>query len=197
MNTPSKTTEKSILLHLADKLMEAQREVNELTMQLALGKAEVREKYEEIKKEFGYRLINFKNAILNRESSGISHEIIMRIEQLEDRLAVGRVESKEMFVVQRKFILKALSALEKEVRKILPDSESAQYFSHEIENFKLKMEILRLRFVLKRFEMKDEIKSNVAALRRRVSLLIAKAHKKVLKSEKKIIYLNKDISNVF
>jgi hypothetical protein len=197
MDTPSKTIEKPILLNLADRLMEAQREVDELTVQLALGKAEATEKYEEIKKEFNDRLVQLKKDILSRGLQSPFDELIKGIEKLEDRLTIGRAESKEMFVAQRKFIMRALNNLEKEVKRILPGSLDTQHLSHEMESFKLKLEILRLRFVLKRFEVKDEIKSNAQEIQRRVARLIEKARMKISQGGKKVIQLNKDISGVF
>lgn len=182
MDTQTKSTEKPILLNLADKLVEAQREVDELTLQLALGKAEVKEKYEEIKNEFRYRVVNFKNTLLSRQSNEIYKELIARLDQLEERLKIGKAESREKFVEEKKFILKALRTIESEIRKKLPDNLDVQHVKHEIEDFKLKMEILHLKFLLKRFTIKDELKSNAAEVRRRVSIVIDKARKKILYS---------------
>lgn len=193
MDTTAKTTEKTILLNLADKLGEAQAELDEFALQLALGKAEAREKYEELKKDFRYRLANFKNSITNEHSDHLIKEIVARIDQLEGKLSAGKTDSKEMFVAQRKLIVKALRAFENEVRKRLSNTLDAQHIMKEIEHFKLKMEILRLRFVLKRFTINDDLKSNVEEVRRRVSILIEKARKKVLSSQSKIIQINRDI----
>lgn len=180
MDTQLKSTEKPILLNLADKLIEAQREVDELALQLALGKAEVREKYEEIKNEFRYRIVNFKNALLSRQSPGVYKDIIARLDQLEERLKIGKAESREKFVEERKFMLKTLRTLETEIRKRLPDNLDVKHVKQEIEFFKLKMEILHLKFLLKRFTIKDELKSNAEEVRRRVAIVIDKARKKVL-----------------
>ncbi len=182
MDTQTKSTEKPILLNLADKLVEAQREVDELTLQLALGKAEVNEKYEEMKNEFRYRVVNFKNTLLSRQSNEIYKELIARLDQLEERLKIGKAESREKFVEERKFILKTLRTIESEIRKRLPDNLDVQHVKQEIEDFKLKMEILHLKFLLKRFTIKDELKSNAAEVSRRVSIVIDKARKKILHS---------------
>ncbi len=65
MATQAKTTKKATLLNLADRPIDAQGEIDELTLQLALGKAEVMGKYEEIKREFRYRTDNFINSLKN------------------------------------------------------------------------------------------------------------------------------------
>jgi hypothetical protein len=193
MDTPTKSTEKPILLNLADKLVEAQREVDELALQLALGKAEVKEKYEEVKKEFRYRVVNFKNALLNRQSNEVYKDLIARLNQLEERLKTGKLESREKFVEERKFILKTLRTIEVEIKNRLPDSEDVKLLKQEIEVFKLKLEILHLKFLLKRFTIKEELKSDAAEVRRRVSNVIDKARKKILVRQRKLVDLNKDI----
>jgi hypothetical protein len=197
MDTDVNASEKTILLKLADKLVEAQQEVDQLTLQLVLGKAEARDKYEELKNEFRTRLINFKNTISNKQPGDLYKEIISRIDLLEEKLKSGVAENQATFAVQRKYILKALVSFEKEFRKKLFDNLDEQRISDEIEKFKLKLEILRLRYVLKRFTLRDEIKSNVQEVRKRVSGIVEKARKKIKTGERKVTQLNKNISRVF
>ncbi len=187
MDTQTKSTEKPILLNLAEKLVEAQRELDELVLQLALGKAEVRDKYEEIKNEFRYRVVNFKNTLLSRQAQGVYKDIIARLDQLEDRLKSGNAESRERFVEEKKFILKTLRAIETEIKILLPDNLDIQYVKQEMEDFKLKLEILHLKLLLKRFTIKEELKSNTAEVRRRVSIVIDKARKKVLSGQRTLL----------
>lgn len=193
MDNQEEPTGKPILLSLADRLVEAQQEIDELTLQLALGKAEIVVKYEEIKMEFRHRLTNFRNSLKRHESASLYKEMISRLDHLEDRLNFDKAENRVMFAAQRKFILKSLRAFEDAVQKVLPHNLDAQYFMNEIENFKLKMEILRLKFELKRFTIRDEIKSNSVEVRKRVTKLIDKARKKIFSSERRFIHLDKDI----
>lgn len=197
MDTKAKTTEKPILVNLADRLMEAQRELDELTLQLALGKAEATEKFEEIKKQFRIRLVNLKRALTTQKIENLSKEITIKLDELEKELNAGKVEDKEMFVAQKKLIMKSLIAFENEIKKRLPESMDAQHFAHEIENFKLKMEILRLRFVLKRFAIRDDIKLNVEAVRMKVTKLIDQARTKVNAGKKKIVGLKNDVKKTY
>lgn len=180
METNAKTMEKPILLNLADKLVEAQREVDELALQLALGKAEVMEKYAEVKSEFRYRVINFKNWLMSRQSREVYKGIVARIEKLEERLMSENTESREKFIEEKKIVLKTIRAIEAEIRNRLPDNQDVQHIKQDIEIFRLKMEILHLKYLLKRFTLKDELKSNVKEVQRRVSVIINKARKKAL-----------------
>lgn len=197
MDAPVKTTEKTVLLNLADRLVEAQRELDELTLQLALGKAEAKEKFEEIKKQFSVRLNNLRRVLASPKVENLSKEITAKLDELEKVLNAGKVEDKEMFVAQKKLIMKSLIAFENEVKKRLPENLDTQHFAHEIENFKLKMEILRLKFVLKRFAIKDDIKSNIDEARRKVTKLIEKAREKVIAGRKRIIEVKKDVKRSY
>lgn len=197
MDAPVKTTEKTVLLNLADRLVEAQRELDELTLQLALGKAEAKEKFEEIKKQFSVRLNNLRRVLASQKVENLSKQITAKLDELEKVLNAGKVEDREMFVAQKKLIMKSLIAFENEVKKRLPENLDAQHFTHEIENFKLKMEILRLKFVLKRFAIKDDIKSNIDEVRRKVTKMIEKAREKVIAGRKRIIEVKKDVKKSY
>jgi hypothetical protein len=179
MDTQAKSTEKPILLNLADKLMTAQSELDELTLQLALGKAEVKDKYEEIKIQFRHRLNSFRNVLLNGQSTGTFKELIARLDLLEERLRIGSADTREKFVEERKFIIKTLRTIETEIKRALPDNLDVQHLKQEMEDFRLKIEILHLRFLLKRFEIKDAWRSNADEVRRRVAIIIDKARKKI------------------
>jgi len=196
MDTTIKNSEKTILLNLANKLTEAQAELDELTLQLALGKAEVRDKFEEIKMDFLARINHLKMIIRKLESSSLYQDILLRMDQLEKRLNFGVAESKENFVAQKRLIMKALLAVELEIKNRLPENLDLKHFLNDIENFKLKMEILRLKFALKRFTIKDEIKENAAEVRRKIEVVLDKAKRRLMKGEKRFLFINKDLTKV-
>lgn len=197
MNTQAKITEKTILLNIADRLVEAQRELDELTLQLALGKVEASEKFEEIKKQFRVRLGHLKKSLAVQKIENLTEEISIKLKELENELNSGKVEDKEMFTAQKKLIMKSLIVFEHEIKNRLAGNEEVRHFTREIENFKLKMEILRMKFELKRFAVKDDIKSNVDALRRQISKWIDKAREKVTAGENKIAGMKHDVKQAF
>ena len=197
MNEQVKPTKKTVLLNLADRLIEAQQELDELTLQLALGKAEASVKFEEVKKQFSDRLNNLRRAFATQKIENLSKEIMTKLDELERVLNGGKVEDKAKFVAQKKLIVKSLIAFENEVKKRLHENLDAQHFAHEIENFKLKMEILRLRFVLKRFVIKDDIKSNMDGARKKVTNLIETAREKVRTGGKRIVAVQKGVKRAY
>jgi hypothetical protein len=157
MKDEIKTTDKPVLQKIADKLIAAQQELDELVVQFALGKAEGKEKFEEIKKEFRQRVAEFKQ-LLDAPAAGLlTPETRRKIEELELQLALGKAESKELFEEQKKKILKTLSHVEAEIKTWINSGRLPDDFSHDIEKFKLKLEIIRLKFDLKKFEAKRRI----------------------------------------
>ena len=165
METKTKSTEK-ILRTIADKLMDAQTEIDELTVQLALGKAEARDKFEEIKKEFREKVSEFRQYLAHAHGVSEIGSVKAKAEELEKALAQGEVNTKEDFEEQKKGLLRATASLEETLEKKVPAKEELQHFTHDIEKFKLKLEILRLRFTLKKMEVKAEFKTRMETAQR-------------------------------
>jgi len=197
MDTPDKIIEKPILVNLSDRLMEAQRELDELTLQLALGKAEANEKFEEIKKQFYVRLGHLKKQFNAQKINELSKEITVKLDELEEVLNTGKVEDKEMFLAQKRLILKSLYSFESELKKRIPENIDVQHFSQDINNFKMKLEILRLKFALKTFAIKDDIKTNMVEARRKVARWIDKASKKVSEGENRIMEMQENVKRTY
>lgn len=159
METIKKTPNKPVLIRLADKLKETQREVDELVLQFSLGKAEAKDKFEEIKQELRLKVSEFKQSVLAEQLSSIASGVQYRLEALEKHLSLGKAESHRVFEEQKTKIGHALDQLEVQLRKLLP--EDREYFEHEIEKFKIKLEILRLWFSLKKIEAKASFKGHM------------------------------------
>jgi len=163
-----KSTEAPVIQKIADKLISVQQELDELVVQFALGKAEGKEKFEEIKKEFRQRVSEFKK-LLDAPAAGLlTPEARQKIESLEVQLALGKAESKELFEEQKKKILKTLSHVEEEIKTWVNSGKLPADFSHDVEKFKLKLEIIRLKFSLKKFEVKDAFKAGMSDARREI-----------------------------
>ena len=168
MKEEMKTSQKPVLQKIADKLIGVQQELDELVVQFALGKAEGKEKFEEIKKEFRKRVSEFKDLLDDSVAGLLTSDIKQKLEDLEVQLALGKAESKDLFEEQKKKILKALSKVESEIRLLIDTARLPDNFSHDVEKFKLKLEIIRLKFNLKKFEMKDTFKEGMSDARREI-----------------------------
>lgn len=179
MEPEERTTEKPVLEKVADKLMKIQEELDELALQLALGKAEAKDKFEEVKKEFKKKVTELKHSLTTTALNKMSDVVKTKFEELELQLALGKADTAEIFEAQSKKILQSLHNLENEIKKDLQQSNDLNSFSHDMENFKLKMEILRLKFVLKKFEIKDAFKEKMKEARKAVDKFKISAQEKL------------------
>ena len=168
MKDETKNSEKPVLQKIADRLLAVQQELDELVVQFALGKAEGKEKFEEIKKEFRQRVTEFKKLLDAPASRLLTPEARQKIEELEVQLALGTADTKELFEEQKKKILKTLSHVESEIKNWVNSGKLPDDFFHEVEKFKLKLEIIRLKFSLKKFEVKDALKEGMGDARREI-----------------------------
>lgn len=169
------TNEKDLLQKISNKLISAQQEIDELALQLSLGKAEVKDKFEEIKNDFRNKVGELKSLMANPSENFLSPEVKAKIEELEVQLMLGKAESKDLFEKQTKNILKALTNLEEYTRQNWHKINAPDFFMHEAEQFKLKMEVLRLRLKLKTFDIRDEYRTNMQTVRREIKKLASKA----------------------
>lgn len=169
------TTETNILQKVTGKLLSAQQEIDELALQLALGKADARDKFEEIKSEFRFKVNELKNILANPAENYLSPEVKAKIEELELQLALGKADSKDLFEWQKKKIMNALTNFEEDIQKNWRRIMAPDFFVHEVEQFKLKMEILRLRFRLKKFDVRDDYRTRMQTVRREIKKMTTKA----------------------
>lgn len=172
MKTPESKKENPILTQIADKLTETQQELDELMVQFALGKAEARDKFEELKTAFKNWLSRWQALRNGKELNEVTARLNALVNELELQLSLGLAETKEVFEEQRKRITKSIESLEgalNENLKLLSDTD----IFHELEKFKLKLEVIRLRFVLKKFAVKDSFREKLNAARLKASRLTA------------------------
>lgn len=177
--TEKTTTDGPILKQLAARLLEAQQELDEFALQLALGKAEAKDRFEEIKKDFGQRVRNWRSKFSGTMTDDLLREITDRLAELEERLASGEAPDEKEFKKQASFITNLLERIQTFITSnVKEDSQAAQLW-HEMEKFKLKLEILRLKFALKRFILKEDAHQAAKDLRLRIEKILHQVENKI------------------
>src|SRR5688572_17762467 len=176
---------KNMLQAVGERLLTAQREIDELALQLALGKAEARDKFEEIKQEFRKQVSEQKNLLAKASENFISPEVRAKIEALEVQLALGEADTKDIFEGQKKKITKALTSVEDAIHEQWKKIQAPEFFSHEVEKFKLKLEILRLRFGLTKFEVREDYRTRMLNARKQIEKMVSIPVDKVNKGKTK------------
>jgi hypothetical protein len=158
MKTTMPSSEKRFLVSVAENLLTAQQEIDELMLQLALGKAEAKDKFEELKKDFKASIASLKLQMLSFTGAGLTKKTNEAIAQLEAALEKPAVNNLVDFDAQRTKLLTLVETIQNDVEHWLKDNKLSHEFINEFEKFKLKLEILKLKFALKKFEVKDSVR---------------------------------------
>lgn len=146
--------------HPGDKLIaqikKSASQLEELQVQLALGKAEAADAYEEAKKKFRTRLRGAKKKIMDTEA-GIENAILADIGELEVQLALGKAETSDEFNDQKKKILKLVNRIDKVLHGKPTGEPMDEKFRHELETFRLKLELLEVHYDLGFLDARDTL----------------------------------------
>jgi hypothetical protein len=190
-----KETRKPLLKKLGESLLQAQQEIDDLAVQLSLGKSDAKEKFEEVKKEFIEKVNELKQLVKSSFDKSIPIALKLKLEELELQLKVGKVETKESFDLQRAVLVEATIALENEIIKALEKIETSDYFHHAVEKFLLKLEILRLKFGIKKFEIKDTFRTRMERAKKSIHRFADNAKK--MRSRKTHIDFKEEIAEAY
>lgn len=153
-----------------DSLMNAHREIQELALLFSLGKAEAMDKFEEIRNEFRGSIQKIRRSLNEATDQAVTGSVLLKLDALELTLS-GKVDSVTVFEKQKEKLLAALLAFENEALSAIRNHDLWRSFLHETEKFKLKMEIVRLRLVLKKFELKEGYESLMKDVRDKLERL--------------------------
>lgn len=152
------TTSTSITDKIINGLRKAATELEEFRVQAALGKAEARDAYEGAKKIFDKYVHDAKLKLADAGDLSAERSLKLKalFETLHLQLALGKAESKEAFELQAKGIAQALN----EVETLIKSNKIVDlYYAElqmEIEKFRIKLEILKLQFELKKIGVREE-----------------------------------------
>lgn len=119
MTKDQNSTFENLQEKIKDKLNKAKVEMEELSLQFTLGKAEAADKFEYLKKDFNTKVNEWKilGSQLVETGKVKSADLKVRFEELQIQLALGKAEAKELFQEQKKKIMQSISELEAEIKR--------------------------------------------------------------------------------
>lgn len=130
--------------NVVETLRKAAIEIEELQVQAALGKAEAKDKYEEVKKKFNLVLHEAKSKIdIGRDKI---EDIDTQFDELRVQLELGKAEGLDAFKDQKKNLLSKLHEIEVKIKTNKRLNDIYAFILLEIEKFKLKLEVLEKKF---------------------------------------------------
>lgn len=132
-------------------------ELEEFQLQFALGKANLNDKFDELKKKFNVVIQEAKNKLSNKDIQTI--DLRIKLEEIQHLLTKSNEETKEAFILQKEALIEAIEGIEKELKLDFYDKEYHLFFSTEMEKIKIKMEILNLQFEYGKLISKKEFET--------------------------------------
>lgn len=170
MNTTENKTLTEIIIQ---GLRTAASELEEFQLQIALGKAEAKDLFEDVKKQMKDFIRTSKNKYHTLKDAEIL-KLINFIEHLEVQLTLGLAETKETFEEQRKEINRALNQVEAELKANTSVDELKAVTHLEIEKFRMKLELLALHYKLKKISAEFNFEQKKQELSDKLEILKGK-----------------------
>jgi len=166
-----KTENKTLSEKIAEGLRKAMTELEELQVQAALGKAEAKDLYEDAKKKFN-AYMNEASRSLKESASKLKtdgEKVKTLLDEIQDQLALGKAETKEAFEEQRTKLLAFIAELEGCIRNNKAAGMAYMELLLELEKFKLKLGILKLKYELKKMAAKEELEEKKKYLKDKIN----------------------------
>lgn len=161
--------EKSIIENLISGFKKAANELEELQVQLSLGKAEAKDKFESLKKRFNLTLHEAELKV--KDAKEWAEELHTKFDELRVQLALGKAETKDAFEAQRKRIYAKIHEIELYIKSHPQLMKAYDYLQAEFERIKLELEIISVNFKLATLKTSDSFekrRSEMAAIIKRL-----------------------------
>ena len=164
---------KSFSDQLGELIYKAEAELDELRLKIALGKMTGADIFEDIKKELH---TSFRELIseLKNDSSGSGESIRKQLTGLQSLLEQEKAEVLEAYEEQKEKISAVILELEKQLHET--GSGIGKDFRikllNELEKYRLKIEILQIRYELGKLDLKENIESRKTKFRKEFDELL-------------------------
>lgn len=180
-----------------ERVVEALRKtainLEELQVQIALGKAEAQDKYEEVKKKFN--LFIHESDLKIKGVKEDLEELRSKFEELRVQLALGKAETQELFENQKKQLLLTLHEIEVKIKSNETLNRIYALTLIEIEQFKIQLEIFEQNYKQDKKEAKIAFEKGKQDFNAFIDRIKTKYSKN--KEETKLEHFQNEISEAF
>ena len=198
MNAVKNETEKPLLERIAQRLMAAQQEIDEMAVQFALGKAEARDKFTELKQQLKQQVEQVKREARRSEWAAQLKDLQERLRELEALIDnQDNQPSAGTFAEEQARWVAAFHRVEEAAREKLAHQPWWQDFQHELEKAKVKLELIRLKLVLKKFVITEDVQAAFRQAQRNIDRKLDAARQKVKAGQDKYEDLKDDVQEAY
>jgi hypothetical protein len=176
------------------KIQQWRAVMDELEVQLALGKAEAKDMIEQERKNLS-AYIEKQKAQLNAEEKAAHKEQLVFKTQLEDlytALDADLAKSKRSYDRNKKAILHAIHVLEAQIKEKAEILE--KWFDRDLESMKDSLDDYRIKLALSTYESVEELTEPCKELQADMQQLIDKITKMVYTGDSKVTHFIEEIS---
>lgn len=138
--------DKTAIEYLVDGFRKAANELEELQVQLALGKAEARDRFEILKKKFNQAVHAAEQKV--SDAREFAEDMRIKFDELRLQLALGKADTQDTFEVQRKKLTQKMHEIEQYIKEHPTLHKIYDYLGYEFERVKTELEILAVNFKL-------------------------------------------------
>jgi len=159
---------------LGKLINKAETELDELRLKISLGKMNGADLFEDVKKDLRESFQAITNEIQS-EGKDVAETVRTNIESLQLQLALGKADALDSYETQKSKIGEAIQQLEQNVRdsRNILSSDAKIKIQNELEKFRLKMEILQIRYELGRLDLKDNVETKKQKFKKEFDELLA------------------------
>ena len=130
--------------------------------------------FEDMKHELKESLHEFRTEVDSKKQE-VAETLNEKLANLHLQLALGKAEVLDVYEEQKSIILKTITQLESELveNRDQLHSDVRMKIQNELEKFRLKMEILQIRYELGKIDLKDNIDEKKEKFKKEFEQLIA------------------------
>jgi len=199
MTTASKNNpKKPLLTRIAEQLVKDQQELDQLAVQLSLGKAEVKDKFEALKHKLKGSLHEFKVDLkeVYNENKEWSKEFKEKLDHLEEQLSASKAETKEVLKAQKKNIVHAMDLVKEEIKMNPEVHKVSDFFTAASEKARLQIRLFEMKWGSKE-KVLTGFRSEMKKASEKVDEIIAEAKVNKQKAEVKLKGFNTEIHEAY
>lgn len=177
MEKTENSNQKPILVKIAKQLLKDQQELDHLAVQLSLGKVEAKDEFEKTKSKLKSSVHEFKVTLTSniRQDNTLLNA---KLEELEEQLDSGIAKTKEVFLTQKKNILKGIDNTIIEIEKNKEMIKSANFFTSASKKIRLQLEILEKNMGETKTELTSEYNKEMINAQEKINDLVSKIKEK-------------------
>ncbi|MDI1233285.1 MAG: hypothetical protein PSX81_03265 [bacterium] len=196
--TSQKKVTKPLLTRIAEQLVKDQQELDHLAVQLSLGKAEVKDKFESLKEKLKASLHAFKVDLkeVYNDNKEWSVGFKEKLTHLEEQLSASKAETKEVFKAQKKNILQAMDLVKEEIKANPEVHKASDFFTAASENARLQIRLFEMKWGSKE-KVLTGFRAEMKKASEKVDEIIAEAKSNKQKAEVKLQGFNTEIHEAY